>query len=460
MAEASDFDLDLFVVGAGSGGVRAARIAATHGARVAIAEDREVGGTCVIRGCVPKKLMVYAARYADDFVDARGFGWTVGETAHDWSALIAAKNREITRLEGAYTANLERAGVTILRARARLDGPQRVRLSDGRTFTARHVLIATGGTPVRDGGFPGSELAATSEEVFHWPQRPERVVVVGGAYVALEFASLLAGLGSKVTVLYRGEEILRGFDGEVRAHVHAALVARGLDVVTGDTPAALSREAGGSLRLETRAGRVIAADAVLLAIGRRPATKDLGVETTDLALRPDGSIPVTGAAATNLPWLHAVGDVTGRPALTPVAIRDGHAFADETFGGLTREVSHELIPTAVFTTPEVGTVGAGEEELREAGIAHAIFRSTFRPMRATLAGREERTLMKILVGEADDRVLGVHVVGPDAAEMIQLVAVAMRMGARKADFDRTMALHPSAAEELVTMRQPSGHWRP
>lgn len=455
-----DFDRDLFVIGAGSGGVRAARIAATHGARVTVAEDREIGGTCVIRGCVPKKLMVYAARFADDFSDARGFGWTVGASTHDWGALIAAKDREIARLEGLYAANLERAGVEIVRARARLDGPNRVRLSDGREFTARHVLVATGGTPVRDGGFPGSELAVTSEEVFHWPRRPERVVVVGGAYVALEFASLLAGLGSKVTVLYRGEEILRGFDGEVRAHVHAALVARGLDVVTADTPAALARRDDGALRLETRAGRVIETDAVLLAIGRRPATRDLGLETIDLALRPDGSIPVTGAAATTLPWLHAVGDVTGRPALTPVAIRDGHAFADETFGGLTREVSHELIPTAVFTTPEVGTVGAGEEDLRAQGIAHAIFRSTFRPMRATLAGRDERTLMKILVGAADDRVLGVHVVGPDAAEMVQLVAVALRMGATKADFDRTMALHPSAAEELVTMRQPSAHWRP
>jgi glutathione reductase (NADPH) len=454
-----DFDRDLFVIGAGSGGVRAARIAATHGARVTVAEDYRVGGTCVIRGCVPKKLMVYAARFADDFADARGFGWTVGATSHDWAALIAAKDREIARLEGLYAANLERAGVEIVRARARLDGPNRVRLSDGRSFTARHVLVATGGTPVRDGGFPGSELAATSEELFHWPRRPERVVVIGGAYVALEFASLLAGLGSKVTVLYRGAEILRGFDLEVRRHLHAALVARGLDVVTGDTPARLER-ADGALRLETAAGRVIAADEVVLAIGRRAATADLGLDTVDLTLRPDGSIPVAGAATTALPWLHAVGDVTGRAALTPVAIRDGHAFADTVFGGLPREVSHDLIPTAVFTSPEVGTVGAGEEELHERGLAHHVFRSTFRPMRATLAGREERTLMKILVGADDDRVLGVHIVGPDAAEMIQLVAVAMRMGAKKADFDRTMALHPSAAEELVTMRQPSATWRP
>ncbi|MCE1235185.1 MAG: glutathione-disulfide reductase [Hyphomicrobiales bacterium] len=454
-----EFDRDLFVIGAGSGGVRAARIAASHGARVSVAEDDRVGGTCVIRGCVPKKLMVYAARFADDFADARGFGWDVGAASHDWAALIAAKDREIARLEGLYAANLERSGVEILRGRARLDGPNRVRLSDGRVFTARHVLIATGGRPVRDGGFPGSELAAVSDDLFHWPTRPNRLVVVGGAYIALEFASLFAGLGSKVTVLYRGAEILRGFDLEVRRHLHAALVARGVDIVTSDTPSRLEASADG-LRLETAAGRLIAADRVLLAIGRRPATDDLGLDTIDLTLAPDGTIPVAGAATTALPWLHAVGDVTGRAALTPVAIRDGHAFADIVFGGMRRDVAHDLIPTAIFTTPEVGTVGAGEEEMRERGIAHLVFRSTFRPMRATLAGREERTLMKILVDAADDRVLGVHVVGPDAAEMIQLVAVAMRMGATKADFDRTMALHPSAAEELVTMRQAAARWAP
>ena len=454
-----DFDRDLFVIGAGSGGVRAARIAATHGARVTVAEDWRVGGTCVIRGCVPKKLMVYAARFADDFAAARGFGWSVGETSHDWSALIAAKDREIARLEGLYAANLERANVEIVRARARLDGPNRVRLSDGRVLTARHVLIATGGTPVRDAGFPGAELAATSEELFEWRRRPERLVVVGGGYIAVEFASLLAGLGTKVTLLYRGEEILRGFDGEVRRHLRAALVARGIDVVVNDGPTALAR-ADGALRLTTRAGRVLVADEVLLAVGRRPATADLGLETVGLTLGPSGEIPVTGVAATTLPWLHAVGDVTGRIALTPVAIREGHAFADTTFGGRPTEVSHDLVPTAVFTTPEVGTVGRGEEELRAAGIAHDVYRAVFRPMRVTLAGGEDRTLMKILVDAADDRLLGVHIVGADAAEMIQLVAVTMRMGARKADFDATMALHPCAAEELVTMRAPSERWRP
>ena len=453
------FDYDLFVIGAGSGGVRAGRIAATHGARVAVAEEYRVGGTCVIRGCVPKKLMVYAGRFADDFADARGFGWTVGEISFDWPTFVAAKDHEIARLEGLYGANLERSNVEILGTRAVIDGEQRVRLGDGRVVTARHVLIATGGTPVRDGGFPGSDLCITSEELFDLKRLPKRLTVVGGAYIALEFASIFAALGSEVTVLYRGEEILRGFDMETRRHLHAELEARGLKIVTGDTFAAVEKTADGLLG-RTRGGLEIAADEIVLAIGRRPNTRGLGLETVGLELAANGAVPVSGVAATRLPWLHAVGDVTDRIALTPVAIREGHAFADTLFGGKPTDVSHDLVPTAVFTTPEVGTVGVGEEELRAAGIAHDIYRSTFRPMRATLAGRGPRTLMKILVEAESDRVVGCHIVGADAAEMIQLVAVAMKMGATKADFDATMALHPSAAEELVTMRTPSARWRP
>lgn len=454
-----DFDWDLFVIGAGSGGVRAARIAAGHGARVAVAEDYRVGGTCVIRGCVPKKLMVYASRFAGDFADAAGFGWTVGDTSFDWPTFLAAKDREIARLEGIYGANLERAGVEILRGRAVLDGPKRVRLSDGRTFTARHVLIATGGRPVTEAGFPGEELAVTSNELFNWTRQPKRLVILGGGYIAVEFASLFAALGTDTTLVYRGEEILRGFDGEVRRHLHAELVARGVKIVTGDRLARLEKH-DGTLLATTVGGLSLPADEVVLAIGRKAATAGLGLETVGLALAPDGSVPVTGVASTALPWLHAVGDVTGRVALTPVAIREGHAFADTVFGGKPTEVSHDLVPTAVFTTPEVGTIGAGEEDLRARGVAHDVYRSTFRPMRGTLAGRAERTLMKILVDAADDRVLGVHIVGADAGEMIQLVAVAMRMGATKADFDVTMALHPTAAEELVTMRTASERWRP
>ncbi|MDK9696188.1 MAG: glutathione-disulfide reductase [Siculibacillus sp.] len=453
------FDYDLFVIGAGSGGVRAARIAATHGARVAVAEEYRVGGTCVIRGCVPKKLMVYASRFADDFSDAAGFGWTVGETAFDWPSFVAAKDREIARLEGLYGANLDRAKVEILRTRAVIDGPNRVRLGDGRVVSAAHVLVATGGRPVREGGFPGAEHCITSEELFDLKRLPKRLVVVGGAYIALEFASIFAGLGSEVTVLYRGEEILRGFDMEVRRHLHAELEGRGITIVTGDGLTAVEKTADGLLGT-TRGGRRIGADEIVLAIGRRPNTGGLGLETVGLELAENGAIPVEGVFATRLPWLHAVGDVTDRVALTPVAIREGHAFADTVFGGRNVAVSHDLVPTAVFTTPEVGTVGVGEEDLRAKGIGHDVYRSTFRPMRATLAGRGARTLMKILVEAESDRVAGVHIVGPDAAEMIQLVAVAMKMGAKKGDFDATMALHPSAAEELVTMRTPSSSWRP
>ena len=453
------FDWDLFVIGAGSGGVRAARIAATHGARVAVAEEYRIGGTCVIRGCVPKKLMVYAARYGADFADARGFGWTVGDTSFDWATFLDAKDREIARLEGLYAANLERSGVTLLRTRAVLDGPNRVRLTEGTVVTARHVLIATGGTPIVDAGFEGQELACTSNELFHWTRQPKRLVIVGGGYIAVEFASVFAGLGTETTLIYRGDEILRGFDGEVRRHLHAELVARGVNIVTEDNITRLEQR-DGALAVTTRGGLSLDADEVVLAIGRRPATTGLGLDNVGLECAADGAIPVTGVAATALPWLHAVGDVTGRIALTPVAIREGHAFADTLFGGRPTEVSHELVPTAVFTTPEVGTIGAGEEELRAKKIAYAVFRSTFRPMRMTLAGRNERTLMKILVDSASDRVLGVHIVGADAGEMIQLVAVAMRMGATKADFDATMALHPSAAEELVTMRTAADHWRP
>ncbi len=453
------FDYDLFVIGAGSGGVRAARIAATHGARVAVAEEYRVGGTCVIRGCVPKKLMVYASRFADDFADAGGFGWTVGETSFDWPRFVAAKDREIARLEGLYGANLERSKVEILRTRATVEGEHRVRLGDGRRVSAAHVLIATGGRPVREGGFPGAEHCITSEELFDLKRLPKRLTVVGGAYIALEFASIFAGLGSEVTVLYRGEEILRGFDMEVRRHLHAELEGRGPTIVTGDVFTAVEKTTGGLVGT-TRGGRRIEADEIVLAIGRRPNTAGLGLETVGLDLAANGAVPVEGVFATRLPWLHAVGDVTDRVALTPVAIREGHAFADTVFGGRAVAVSHDLVPTAVFTTPEVGTVGLGEEDLQAQGIGYDVYRSTFRPMRATLAGRGPRTLMKILVEAANDRVVGVHIVGADAAEMIQLVAVAMRMGATKADFDATMALHPSAAEELVTMRTPSGAWRP
>jgi glutathione reductase (NADPH) len=449
------YDYDLFVIGAGSGGVRAARIAAGHGARVAVAEESRVGGTCVIRGCVPKKLMVYAARYADDFADAVGFGWTIGEPRFDWATLVAAKDHEITRLEAAYAANLDRSGVEILRTRASLAGPNTVRLADrAAPVTARVVLVATGGRPWRDPAVAGIEHAIVSDDVFDLPERPERIVIVGGGYIAVEFAGVFAALGSATTLVYRGEEILRGFDADVRRHLHRALEARGVDIVCGERLTRIARTDGGLVATGT-SGAVYDADQILLATGRRPNTAGLGLETAGVALGARGEIPVDGWSRTNVPSVYAVGDVTDRVNLTPVAIREGHAFADTVFGGRPVQVDHTLIPTAVFATPEVGTVGQTEAEVAATGRAYDVYRTSFRPMRYTIAGREERMLMKMLVDATTDAVLGVHLVGPDAAEIIQMVAVALKAGATKAVFDATMALHPTAGEELVTMRTPS-----
>lgn len=449
------YDYDLFVIGAGSGGVRAARIAANHGARVAIAEEYRVGGTCVIRGCVPKKLLVYASRFVDEFEDARGFGFTVGEIGFDWATLIAAKDKEIERLEAAYAANLERSKVEILKSRATLEGPNTVRLTaTGETRTAGKILIATGGAPNLDRGLPGIEHVITSNEVFHLQEMPKRVVIAGAGYIAVEFASIFVGLGAEVTVLYRGDEILRGFDGEVRRFVRAALEKRGVQFVLHDTFSRIEKTADGLIG-HTKAGRALNADQIVFAIGRAPNTRGLGLETAGVALGEKGEIKVDGFSRTNVPSVFAVGDVTDRVALTPVAIREGHAFADTEFGGKRVQVDHQTIPTAVFTTPEIGTVGMTEEHAKAFTERLDVYRATFRPMKNTLAGRDERMLMKLLVCGDTDRVLGCHIVGPDAGEMIQLVGIAVKMRATKADFDATMALHPSAAEELVTMRTPS-----
>lgn len=449
------FDYDLFVIGAGSGGVRAARIAATHGARVAVAEDSRVGGTCVIRGCVPKKFMVYAARYADDFADAVGYGWSVGEPRFDWKTLVAAKEREITRLEGIYAANLGRVDVEILRTRATLAGPNTVRLADrAEPVTARHILIATGGHPWVDDDVAGIEHAIVSDAVFDLPEQPERIVIVGGGYIAVEFAGVFAALGTETTLIYRGEQILRGFDADVRDHLHKEMVKRGVDIVCGDRLTRIERTADG-LVATGLAGRSYAADQILMATGRRANTRNLGLDTVGVALGTRGEVLVDAWNRTNIPSIFAVGDVTDRVNLTPVAIREGHAFADTVFGGKPTLVDHTLIPTAVFSTPEVGTVGMTEAEVAASGRAFDVYRSTFRPMRFTIADREERTLMKMLVDADSDAVLGVHIVGPDAAEMIQMVAVALKAGATKGQFDATMALHPTAGEELVTMRSPT-----
>lgn len=446
-------DYDLFVIGGGSGGVRAARIAAGHGATVAIAEDDRFGGTCVIRGCVPKKLFVYASRFADDFEDARGFGWTSEDARFDWAVLIANKNREIARLERIYEDNLKARGVTTLNTRARLDGPGAVRLADGRRVTARTILIATGGRPTRyHVDIPGADHIVTSDEIFELETLPKRIAVCGGGYIAVEFASIFAGLGVETTLIHRREKVLRGFDEDLRDGLMEALAARGIRLVMNDALTGVAERAGG-LEVALRSGGTIETDLVLSAIGREPATHDLGLETSGVRTGTRGEIVVDSFSETTVPGIYAVGDVTDRVNLTPVAIREGHAFADTVFGGKPVRVDHTLVPTAVFTTPELATVGLSEEAAREMGHEIDLYKSRFRPLKNTVSGRGERMLMKLVVDRATDRVLGCHVLGPDAAEIVQMAGVALQLGARKADFDATVALHPSAAEELVTMRE-------
>jgi glutathione reductase (NADPH) len=445
-------DFDLFVIGGGSGGVRAARIAASHGARVAIAEEHRFGGTCVIRGCVPKKLMVYASRYAGDFEDAQGFGWATGSPVFDWPTLIAAKNREISRLEGLYRSGQISAGVTVFDERASVAGPHAVRLASGREVGAGKILIATGGVANIDPLLPGVEHVITSNEVFDLPEQPRRIVVAGGGYIAVEFASIFAGLGSEVTLIYRGDRLLRGFDMDLREGLMDALAGRGIRLVMGDVFARIERRQK-ALVGTTRGGEVLMADQILFAIGRSPNTRGLGLEAAGVQLDAVGAVIVDSQSRSNVPSIFAVGDVTNRVNLTPVAIREGHAFADTQFGGKPWSMTYANIPTAVFTTPEIGTVGLSEEAARAATANVDVYETRFRPMRNILAGRDERTLMKLVVDGTNDRVLGVHILGPDAAEMVQMAAIALNLGATKADFDRTTALHPSAAEELVTLRR-------
>jgi glutathione reductase (NADPH) len=442
-------EVDLFVVGAGSGGVRAARIAAAHGAKVAIAEEYRVGGTCVIRGCVPKKLLVYASRFAHEFEDAAGFGWSVPEPTFDWATLIANKDKEIDRLERAYVANLEKPGVGIIRSRAVLADPHTIRLAGGETIRAAHVLIATGGAPAV-GKFPGSEHVITSNEAFHLPALPPRILIHGGGYIALEFAGIFAGLGSDVTVVCRAGEILRGFDDDVRKHLRAEMERRGITVASGETIPAVEK-ADGAFTVHLKSGKRVTVDTVMYATGRQPNVAGLGLEAAGVKLAANGGIAVDEFSRTSVPHIYAVGDVTNRINLTPVAIREGHAFADSVFGGKPTKVDHGCVATAVFSEPEVGVVGLTETQARERHVRVDIYKSTFRPMKATLSGRETRMLMKLVVDGANGRVLGCHIVGEGAAEMVQ-------MGATKADFDATMALHPTAAEELVTMRTPTAQY--
>ncbi|GLS43461.1 glutathione-disulfide reductase [Methylobacterium brachythecii] len=448
------FDTDLFVIGGGSGGVRAARIAAGHGARVMLAEEYRLGGTCVIRGCVPKKLMVYASRFSEEFEDAAGFGWEVGHPSFDWAKLKQRRDAEVGRLEAIYGRMLDGSGVEVVAERATIEDPHTVRLcQSGRLIRAQKILIAVGAAPSNEPMIPGGELGIDSNGVFELESRPDRILVIGGGYIAVEFAGVFAGLGSKTTLLHRGDKLLRGFDDEIRDALGEAYGKR-MDLRLGRTVERLERD-GDTIRATLSDGEILTVDCVLAATGRRPNVDGLGLEKVGITLKPNGAIPVDDYSQTSVPSIYAVGDVTGRAALTPIAIREGHAFADTVFGGKPWCVDHRLIPTAVFSTPEIGVVGHNEDVARECFGEIDVYRSSFRPMKATLSGRDERMLMKVLVDKASDRVVGVHVLGHDAGEIIQAVGIAVTMGATKADFDRTIAVHPTAGEELVTMRTPA-----
>ena len=453
----SDFDLDLFVIGAGSGGVRAARIAAGYGAKVMVAEEFRIGGTCVIRGCVPKKLMVYASRFADDFADAAGYGWTVPPASFDWRTLVDAKEKEISRLSAIYKTNLERAGVQVVEQRAEITGPNSIRLADGRSLTAKTILVATGGAPVLEPAIPGVEHAISSNEVFDLPDLPKAMLIVGGGFIAVEFASVFARLGTKVTLAFRADNVLRGFDEDLRTGLRDALKHAGVDVQAGALPTAIHKAADG-LAVTLSNGEARQVDQVLIATGRRPHVTGLGLEAAGVAMDWNGAVHVNEYSQTSVPSIFAVGDVTNRINLTPVAIREGHAFADTQFGGKNICVDHSNVASAVFTTPEIGTVGLTEAEARERFDVVDIYAASFRPMKATLSGSAEKTMMKIVVDGVSDQVLGVHILGHEAGEMAQLLGIAVKMGATKADFDATMAVHPTASEELVTMRTRSARY--
>src|SRR5579864_4156639 len=450
----ADHDVDLFVIGGGSGGVRAARVAAQHGARVMLAEEYRLGGTCVIRGCVPKKLLVYASRFRGEFEDAAGFGWTLSQPSFDWPTLIANKDREIARLEAAYTATLQKASVTVVKSRAVLADAHTVALADGKRVRAANILIAVGGTPSYGDKIPGLEYAISSNEAFHLPKLPRRVVIQGGGYIAVEFAGIFAGLGSHVTLVYRGENILRGFDDEARQHLRMDMEKHGIRVVTGRTITAIE-QAGAHYSVRLSSGNHIPADKVMFATGRVPNVAKLGLQEAGVKIGKNGGIAVDEYSRTNVGNIYAVGDVTNRINLTPVAIREGHAFADTVFGGKPTIVDHTNVPTAVFSEPEVGTVGLTEGQARAQLAQTDVYKAMFRPLKATLSGRDTTVLLKLIVDGQTDRVVGCHIVGEGAAEMVQLAAVAVKMRAKKADFDATMALHPTIAEELVTMRTRS-----
>ncbi|EPJ95908.1 MULTISPECIES: glutathione-disulfide reductase [Pseudomonas] len=447
------YEFDLFVIGAGSGGVRAARFAAGFGAKVAVAESRYLGGTCVNVGCVPKKLLVYGAHFAEDFEQASGFGWSLGEANFDWATLIANKDREIHRLNGIYRNLLVNSGVTLMEGHAKLTGPHEVEVN-GQRHTAKHILIATGGWP-QIPEIPGHEHAISSNEAFFLNTLPKRVLVVGGGYIAVEFAGIFHGLGAQTSLLYRGEMFLRGFDGAVRKHLHEELTKRGMDVQFNADIERIDKQPDGSLKATLKDGRELIADCVFYATGRRPMLDNLGLEHTGVKLDERGFVEVDDLYQSAEPSILAIGDVIGRVQLTPVALAEGMAVARRLFKPEQyRPVDYQMIPTAVFSLPNIGTVGLSEEQAIEAGHKVQIFESSFRPMKLTLTECQERTLMKLVVDADTDKVLGCHMVGPEAGEIVQGLAIALKAGATKQHFDETIGVHPTAAEEFVTMRTP------
>jgi glutathione reductase (NADPH) len=447
----TDFDYDLFVIGAGSGGVRASRIAASHGARVAVAEEFRVGGTCVIRGCVPKKLLVYGSSFAHELDDAAAFGWTLGETSFDWAKLRDFVARDVDRLEKAYTSTLENNKVEHFAERAVVTGPHGLRLAGGREITAKVILVATGAWPVMP-DFPGNDLCITSNEVFDLPKLPRRVVIQGAGYIALEFAGIFNALGCNVTVVNRSDQILRGYDESLRDRLLQITMSRGIDYRFNSPIEKVERGEDGVLRVTTKGHDPITADAVLVATGRRPNTAGLGLDSAGITLGDNGEVPVDKYNRTSCPSIYAVGDVTDRVQLTPIAIREGQAFADTVFGGTPRTIDYDNIPSAVFSQPPLAGVGMTEAQARGSFREIRVFTSDFRPMKNMFAAHAERGLYKLVVDAATDKVLGVHMIGPEAPEVLQAAAIAVKAGLTKADFDATVALHPSMAEELVLMR--------
>ncbi len=452
----ASFDYDLFVIGGGSGGVRSGRVAASLGKKVGIAEEFRYGGTCVIRGCVPKKLYVYASQFSEAFEDAKGFGWTVGQTGFDWKALTSAKEKEITRLEGLYRKGLDNAGADIFNSRAEIAGPNSIRLiAEDRTVTAERIVIAVGGHPTPHEALPGNEFCITSNEAFDLPELPKSILIAGGGYIAVEFANIFHGLGVDTTLIYRGKEILSRFDHDLRRGLHNEMEAKGIRILCEDILQSIRVDGEGRRLAETKSHGVLTVDQVMLALGRVPNTSGLGLEKAGVTVDAQGAIVVDAFSRTSAPGIYALGDVTNRVQLTPVAIHEAMCFIETEYRNNPTSPDHDLIATAVFSQPEIGTVGLAEEEAGRRFEELEVYRAEFRPMKATLSGRAEKMIMKLIVNAADRKVVGAHVLGHDAGEMAQLLGISLKAGVTKDVFDRTMAVHPTAAEELVTMYTPS-----